>query len=140
MSKYGRHQLFLKKVLLHVQKKYNEIRLWEVATGQAYAKFSVKDAIKYAIRTKDLMGALKKLIIIAYGKKGHPDLTGIFHGVWVGIEIKTGKARQSQDQKNFQAMIEKANGVYIVVSDRHSIESQIKKLERIEQWANNVKS
>jgi hypothetical protein len=47
---------------------------------------------------------------------GHPDLTGILaNGRWLGLEVKTGTGRQSAPQKNFQAVIERFGGVYLVV-------------------------
>jgi len=134
INKYREHQNFANKVMLHVQKKYSNIRLWQIATGQAYAKFSVKDAITYALKTRDIVGAMKKLIVIVYGKEGHPDITGILSGIWIGIEIKTGKARQSDVQRNFQKMIEQAGGCYIVVSNAFEIDAQIEQLEKINEW------
>lgn len=127
-SKYAIHQKFLKEVILFIQDEFKGIRLWEIATGQAYAKFSVMDAIKYALKTGDINGAIKKLIIIVYGKVGHPDVTGIYYGRWIGIEIKTGSAVQSDDQRNFQKMIQDRNGIYLVVSNKYPIENQIKEL------------
>lgn len=140
MSSYKQHQIFANKVMLHVQQKHKDIRLWGIATGQAYAKFSVKNALSTVLKTKNFNEAMKQLVIIVYGKIGHPDISGLLHGIWIGIEIKTGNAVQSKDQKNFEAMIKKAGGVYIVVSDKYPIEDQIKPLEQVEDWYNNVKS
>ena len=131
MSKYGNHQLFLKQVMLYVHEEYKGIRLWEIATGQAYAKFSVTSAMKELIATKNMMNAMKELIIIVYGKIGHPDLTGIYYGRWIGVEIKTGNAKQSKDQKNFEQMIKDKNGIYLVVSNKYSIESQLSELNEM---------
>ena len=51
-----------------------------------------------------------------YCLKGSSDIIGISNsGIFVGIEIKTGKAVQSAPQKNFQRMVEKQKGLYIVV-------------------------
>lgn len=36
------------------------------------------------------------------------------HGRLLAIEIKTGQARQSAEQKSFQIMVEKKGGLYIV--------------------------
>lgn len=50
-----------------------------------------------------------------YGLKGSADITGILqNGKRLEIEIKTGNAVQSPQQKNFAAMIQKFNGHYFV--------------------------
>jgi len=50
-----------------------------------------------------------------YGLKGSSDIIGILNnGKFLAIEIKTGEASQSTEQKNFAAMIQKFNGHYFV--------------------------
>jgi len=50
-----------------------------------------------------------------YGLKGSADIIGILdNGKFLAIEIKTGKATQSKEQKNFAAMIKKHSGHYFV--------------------------
>jgi len=54
---------------------------------------------------------------VRFGVKGQADLTGVMlpGGRRIEIEVKAENAgTQSRDQKNFQAMIEKFNGVYIL--------------------------
>lgn len=66
---------------------------------------------------------------IRYGLPGSPDIIGLTHkGLWVGIECKTGSGRQSQIQKNFQAMIEQNNGVYILARDINEVLHKIEAL------------
>lgn len=48
---------------------------------------------------------------------GTPDLIAVIAGRFLGIEIKTGKDRQSHSQKEVQNGIEAAGGVYLLVSD-----------------------
>ena len=53
--------------------------------------------------------------VISFGLPGSPDLIGILiNGRFLAIEVKTGNARQSNVQKNFQKMIEKFGGTYIL--------------------------
>lgn len=57
---------------------------------------------------------------IRYGLKGSADISGILAGgrsLW--IEVKTGDARQSRRQVDFQTMIEKFGGVYLLTGTQH---------------------
>jgi hypothetical protein len=49
--------------------------------------------------------------------KGTADISATIRGRSVKIEIKYGHDRQSQVQKEYQASIERAGGVYIIVRD-----------------------
>jgi hypothetical protein len=53
--------------------------------------------------------------IVKFGTPGAADLSGILEdGRRIEIEVKTATGRQSEQQKRFQAMIEKFNGIYIL--------------------------
>lgn len=53
--------------------------------------------------------------VVSFGLKGSPDIIGILDsGQWLGIEVKTGKAVQSTNQKDFQKMVVKYKGLYIL--------------------------
>jgi hypothetical protein len=69
--------------------------------------------------------------VIRFGLKGSSDIIGIYKGRFLGIEVKTGNARQSKDQKRFQAMIDKMGGIYVVIR-----ESNVKQLLSIleDEW------
>lgn len=134
LNKYRQHQNLVRKVLVTLHKEYEGIRLWEISTGQAYAIFSVKNCLQEYKRTKSITKSMQKLVRVVYGKKGHPDISGLYNGIWIGIEIKTNTAGQSVDQKNFEAMINKANGCYFVISNHSEILEQTQKLNRIKQW------
>jgi hypothetical protein len=49
--------------------------------------------------------------------KGTADISATIRGRSVKIEVKYGKDRQSDAQKEYQAAIERAGGVYIIVRD-----------------------
>lgn len=125
--------------MLVAQKLYPEIRLWVFDNGQAYAKFSVKDALQEYKKTKSITQAMKKLIIIAYGNEGFPDIAGLYMGIFIGIEIKVGKDRQRERQKDMEKIIKKAGGIYILLDDKSSIESQLKPLDGIKKWIQKKK-
>lgn len=65
---------------------------------------------------KNNTGALKvENRYIQYGLKGSADILGVRHdGKFIAIEIKVGKDRQSEDQKNFEKMILSMNGIYVL--------------------------
>jgi hypothetical protein len=51
------------------------------------------------------------------GTKGSADISATINGKSVKIEVKIGKDRQSEDQKRYQEMIEKAGGIYYIAKD-----------------------
>jgi hypothetical protein len=123
----------VKEILLELGKLYPQGRFWEMPAGQAYAKFSVVEALKIALNG-NLMAAMKKLIIINYGKKGHPDISGCLMGVWVGIEAKTGRGKQNENQVNFEKTIKSCGGFYIVVDNHSPVREQIIQLDKVVEF------
>lgn len=87
------HQRVVKLVLLKMTMPY--CRVWANNTGM--------------IKTDDR--------VVRFGLKGSSDILGIYKGLFLGIEVKTGNAVQSKDQKNFQIMVEKMGGIYVVCKD-----------------------
>ena len=57
-----------------------------------------------------------------YGLVGSADILGILkNGKFLAIEIKTGEATQSKEQKSFAAMIQKFNGLFCCTQcERHA--------------------
>lgn len=70
---------------------------------------------------KDVLGVRKVIGDIKYikgqGTNGTADISATIKGRSVKIEIKYGKDRQSEAQKHYQDMIERAGGVYVIVKD-----------------------
>lgn len=50
-----------------------------------------------------------------YTPKGLPDIIVVAGGIFYGLEVKSAIGRQSPEQKEFQALVEKHNGKYFVV-------------------------
>ena len=46
---------------------------------------------------------------------GSADLIGLFRGRFVAVEVKTPEGRQTQDQRQWQQLVESKQGVYAVV-------------------------
>ena len=60
-----------------------------------------------------------------FGDVGAPDIVCVIDGIYLGIEVKTAKGKQSPAQKDFQRRLEKAGGKYILA---YSLEDVIKNL------------
>lgn len=93
MGSTAEHQSLVKQILIQYGSK-PYVRLWANNTG--------------AVATKNRY--------VKFGLKGSSDIIGILStGQFIGLEIKTGKSKQSPQQIAFQNMLEKFNGVYILV-------------------------
>jgi hypothetical protein len=107
-NKYADHQALVNQILvglnlLHVG------RFWPQQTGAAYRN-----------------GRL-----IHYGFTGSADITGIMKGGYrVEIEVKTGRASQSNVQKNFEQNIKMWGGIYFVARSVEDALSKIKAYAR----------
>ena len=78
-----------------------DLRIWRANTGVA----------RYGKR------------VVRFGVPGQADLTGILpDGRRLEIEVKSATGRQSTDQKNYQQMIERLNGVYILARSVADVE------------------
>jgi len=65
---------------------------------------------------------------LRFGAVGSPDIICVINGIYVGIEVKGDKGKQSENQKTFQENLEKAGGVYILA---FSLEDVINGLTKI---------
>lgn len=109
MNYYKEHQKLLKQVLKALQKMYPSGRFFQRHVGM----FFTANGIPIKINTK-----------------GMSDLWGIINGIHIEIEIKTGKARQTEDQKNWESAIKKMGSHYFVIRS-------IKDLEQIKETLQN---
>lgn len=69
----------------------------------------------------DVLGSIKKIgtgkYIKGSGTNGSADISATIKGRSIKIEVKIGKDKQSDAQKEYQKNIEKAGGIYIIASD-----------------------
>lgn len=63
-------------------------------------------------------------------RKGIPDVIGLINGKFYGIEVKIGRDRQSIEQKEIQAEIEAAGGIYYVAKNYESYANYMNELCR----------
>jgi hypothetical protein len=87
-------------------------------------KFLTKLLSKFLIRIgitgqADVNGILGKKVTLLSGQS-------ITLGIRVEIEIKTGNARQSTEQKRWQKMIESLGGIYIVARSEQEAINKLK--------------
>jgi hypothetical protein len=73
------------------------------------------------------IGTVKR--IKSSGTKGTSDLKAVLYGRMIAIEIKFGSDRQSQAQKDYQAMIERAGGQYWIVKTFEDFYDKFKTFE-----------
>jgi len=60
--------------------------------------------------------------VVCFGVPGQADLTGILpDGRRLEVEAKSATGRQSDDQRNFQRLIERFNGVYILARSAEDV-------------------
>lgn len=54
--------------------------------------------------------------LVTFGVPGTPDICGIIapQGRWFGIECKSARGRQREDQETFQRVIERFGGLYVL--------------------------
>lgn len=58
-----------------------------------------------------------------YTMKGIPDIIAVKQGQFIGLEVKRDKTYQSEHQKAFQGLVERAGGLYYVVRSIEDVQS-----------------
>ena len=95
---------------------------WIKANG--YQAERISNTGRYIDNSKivtDSMGFQKKIgsgqYIKGTGTNGTADISATIKGRSIKLEVKIGADRQSEAQKKYQADIERAGGIYIIVKD-----------------------
>jgi hypothetical protein len=104
------------RLIVEIPRRWENAIVWRSNTGGAVPYDKAKKAVRLALMG-DKKGALDlSQRPIHYGLEGSADISGVLgpFGVRIEIEIKIGRDRQSEQQKNFQSMIEQQGGVYII--------------------------
>lgn len=94
-----------------------DLRIWRANCGVGVGLSVVQDAVARLVGG-DVAGALHVLRhgnVVRFGVPGQADLTGILPGGRrLEIEVKSPGGRQSVEQRQFQAMIERFGGLYVL--------------------------
>jgi DnaJ-class molecular chaperone len=114
-NKYHAHQQLLKKFKLECYDQIKGIRIFERHVGT----FFTKNGARIKINKKGMADAYAIL----------PTKNGLLH---IEIEIKTGKATQTKEQKVWESFIKNKGGIYLLVRDDYHIQ--------IEELKNRVES
>jgi len=94
------HSRLLNEILLKIGAR-KDCRVWKNATGSAVSR----------------SGSYVK-----FGKKGSADILGITSdGRMFCVEVKTGAAVQTKEQKAFQNMVTKMGGRYVLARNSHAV-------------------
>lgn len=65
--------------------------------------------------------------VVHFGVPGQADLTGILPGgVRLEVEVKSADGRQTEEQRNFQRMIERFGGVYVLARSVEDVTCALK--------------
>ncbi len=95
MGSLKEHQELVDRILLALSRT-GKCRVWKQPTGVA--------------RPLSDPGS-----VVTFGLPGQADVSGLrCDGIRIELEVKTGKATQSKEQKNWGAMIVKFGGIYAV--------------------------
>jgi hypothetical protein len=66
--------------------------------------------------------------LVRFGVRGQADIHGIALGLFVAIEVKLPRARQTAEQRTWQAAVEAAGGIYILA---RSLEDALNPVKRM---------
>ena len=95
---------------------------WCLLTGNFAERTSNEGRVIDGRKTyKDAIGQTKTIGTIkripSSGTKGTSDIKAIIGGKMVAVEVKIGKDRQSEVQKEYQMKVEQAGGLYWIVTN-----------------------
>ncbi len=94
-------------------------QFWTRDNGDFVPIGAVRSAIKQAISEPGralsiLKGLLQKRLKI--GRKGETDISGLYKGLWISIEVKRPGEKRKQHQIEFAERIIRAGGIAIVAT------------------------
>lgn len=98
-----------------VGSKKGSVELHQLIVKKALVKMSTKHSMVWANNTG--MVVTEDDRVVKFGLKGSSDILGIYKGLFLGIEVKTGNATQSKFQKNFEKRICELGGIYVLIKD-----------------------
>lgn len=117
VNKYKAHQILVKKTKLELQKEFGgKIRLFDRHVGKFTPLAFIRGVLDGRLSILDWGKS-----IVAINSKGMADVYGIIslHNILIHLEfeMKTGKAVQTKEQKDWQKMIQSKGGFYCLVRD-----------------------
>lgn len=117
-------------LLVEMPKAIKGLRAWRMSVGGAYPIQGIQP-VKAALKAGNARLALELLERTRprmFGAVGLPDIDGIMpDGRRLGVEVKWGKDRQSDEQKICQKVYEDRGAVYIIAHDVDGCLAELKR-------------
>lgn len=109
------------QLILEIPKKIKGCRVWRQNVGGAYPIQSI-GSVRSALQRGDAATALSILQrtrpLMFGGLPGLPDICGILpDGRWLGVEVKWGRDKQSEDQATCQRVFQERGAIYVIAHD-----------------------
>lgn len=125
INRYRAHQILVKEFKLKAQKRFgNKIRFKDRHVGKFLPLVFIKKLMRGEVELKDW-----GKYVVAINSKGMADLYGFIslHNILIHLEaeVKTGKAVQTKEQKDWQKLIESMGGCYLLVRDSEEAIQQL---------------
>jgi len=107
-------------LILEIPKAIKGARVWRMLVGGAYPIQSIQP-VKSALSSGDIKLAIELLERARpriFGLAGLPDICGILpDGRWLGVEVKWGRDKQSEDQRVCQQVFQSRGAIYLIAHD-----------------------
>ncbi len=132
------HSILVNETLLELGKNRKDMVISKNHVGVAYTKWSVDGFILKLkkIFSMDIINNFKP-IPIKFGVVGSADIEGIYRtGKKICFECKTGSAKQSKVQLNYEKMVLSMKGYYFVIRSIEDVKNSIKYLKEKESDKN----
>lgn len=97
-----------------VKKRFKDTTANDLTKTIIWDMYHVREGVAYRINNGAVYDQKKKVFRKGVQRRGIPDIIGIINGRFFGIEVKIGKDRQSEFQKEIEEEINKVNGVYFI--------------------------
>lgn len=97
-----------------VKKRFKDTTANELTKTIIFDMYWVRGGVAYRINNGAVYDQKRKVYRKGVQRRGIPDIIGIIDGRFFGIEVKIGKDRQSEHQKEIEEEINNAGGVYFI--------------------------
>lgn len=97
-----------------VKKRFKDTTANELTKTIIFDMYWVRGGVAYRINNGATYDQKRKVYRKGVQRRGIPDIIGIIDGRFFGIEVKIGKDRQSEYQKEIEEEINNAGGVYFI--------------------------
>jgi len=118
MNNSAAHTALVREILLRLGRE-PDLLLWQNTTGSFREPFSERRINVGLPGSPDIIGILRSVTWRVHDDEGDHDITT---GRFVGLEVKTGAAKLSDQQKNFHARATELGALICVV---HSVDEAV---------------